>query len=272
MYVEGNSPFLRPSAHERDRRKPAPGEKITGMGKDIWNFILAAGYIGGGSVILAVVLLIVSMIEHQRERNLSAQMFFLIACFAFCFGAYMAWHKQYEKTLRVQTTLDQMNNPVLHASIGQIFVAPAGDHNQNAIVTVMVTVTNTGTPSIAQNWHSTIKLPGKNVELIDIPPPLNTVTLSFENASPIMLLGSDYVPRKSMMQPIPTGGAAGGFMQYLVIGETWETISSPAASLRLDFTDINGKPYFTERIIGKESSMLDTSHLQNKAKRVPKPQ
>jgi len=59
-------------------------------------FLKAAGYIGLGSVSLAIVLLAISIDEHLRDKNVPSYCLMLIATLGFAFGAYRAWATEYE--------------------------------------------------------------------------------------------------------------------------------------------------------------------------------
>lgn len=59
-------------------------------------FLKAAGYIGGSSVVLAIVLFAVSIWEHFADKNVNAYWLVFIGVLAFTFGAYRAWASEHE--------------------------------------------------------------------------------------------------------------------------------------------------------------------------------
>lgn len=63
-------------------------------------FLKAAGSLGVTSVALSFVLFAVSIVEHERDKNLPAYVFICLAPVFFAFGAYLAWSAErdnYEK-------------------------------------------------------------------------------------------------------------------------------------------------------------------------------
>ena len=64
--------------------------------KSIIRFVKAAGSIGGGSVGLAIVLFVVSIYEHFRDKNIPAYWLLLAAAVFFTFGAYRGWASEHE--------------------------------------------------------------------------------------------------------------------------------------------------------------------------------
>ena len=69
-------------------------------------FLKAAGNIGLGSVGLAIVLLVISIDEHLKDKNVSAYVLVLAAALSFAFGAYRAWandHKAYMDEIEKNT-------------------------------------------------------------------------------------------------------------------------------------------------------------------------
>jgi len=64
-------------------------------------FIKAAGLLGGGSVVLAILLFLITIIEHIRDHNVEVFYLVLLAAVFFCFGAYQAWHDENRKYLAI---------------------------------------------------------------------------------------------------------------------------------------------------------------------------
>jgi hypothetical protein len=60
-------------------------------------FIRAAGALGGTSVALSVVLFVVSMVEHKRDKSVPAYWFICLAPLFFAIGAYLAWSAERDK-------------------------------------------------------------------------------------------------------------------------------------------------------------------------------
>jgi hypothetical protein len=54
-------------------------------------FTKAAGTLGVTSVALSVVLFVLSIVEHVRDKNVPAYVFIYLAAIFFAVGAYMTW-------------------------------------------------------------------------------------------------------------------------------------------------------------------------------------
>jgi high-affinity Fe2+/Pb2+ permease len=60
-------------------------------------FLVTAGLLGGGSVVLAIILFIVAVTEHFRDHNVAASIFAGLTVVFFCLGAYWAWDRERDK-------------------------------------------------------------------------------------------------------------------------------------------------------------------------------
>jgi hypothetical protein len=116
---------------------------------DIGRFVIAAGYLGGGSVILAVILFVVSVIEHRRGQNVEAKWVFVLGGLAFCVGSYMAWHdadaalqEETQQFSSLNLRLDNLTKPNFNLSFGQ-FVDIGTYKSQTSIIFVL-SVSNQG--------------------------------------------------------------------------------------------------------------------------------
>jgi len=92
-------------------------------------FLKAAGYIGLGSVSLAIVLLAISIDEHLRDKNVPSYWLMLIAALAFAFGAYRAWATEHEA---YQSEVAKSTKPSLQIEMAGVFfdVSPNPDVQQ----------------------------------------------------------------------------------------------------------------------------------------------
>ena len=89
-------------------------------------FLKAAGYIGLGSVGLAIVLLAISIDEHLRDKNVPSYWLMLIAALGFAFGAYRAWATEHEA---YQSEVAKNTKPSLQIEMAAVFfdVSPNPD-------------------------------------------------------------------------------------------------------------------------------------------------
>src|SRR5713226_3717965 len=72
-------------------------------------FVTASVKLGGGSVILAILLFSISIVEHIRNQNVAAYSLVFIAALFFCVGTYLAWSEerdQYEREVATNAKPD----------------------------------------------------------------------------------------------------------------------------------------------------------------------
>jgi hypothetical protein len=62
-----------------------------------FEFIRAAGKLGATSVALAIVLFVISIVEHEREKNFPVYWFICLAALFVAIGAYLAWSAERDK-------------------------------------------------------------------------------------------------------------------------------------------------------------------------------
>jgi hypothetical protein len=228
---------------------------------DIWRFIIAAGYLGGGSVVLAIVLLVVSYIEHKRDKNVRATVLFVISCLAFCFGAYSAWHdadaalaeKTAENT-QLSKRIEDLARPDFHVSLREVTVG--SDTPDDTRVIFFMGITNTGAPSIAPYKDATLTLAdGRVIQGIRVLTPKSDNSLPVPGMSKGVvepLLVADYLPIKAIKEPIPRGGEVNGWVDVqFPISSKVADVAGTVLTIRV--RDVNEKiytvsgPIFTEK-------------------------
>lgn len=111
-------------------------------------------------------------------------------------------------------------------------------------VTVMLSITNLGSPSAATNWLLAVRLPGNDTPIGCDPIPLHgTLTLAVDGQRDTILDSRDVIANKTL-EPIPTGGIRKGFLHFW-IQRNISIINVPGASLEIWFKDVRGKEYKT---------------------------
>jgi hypothetical protein len=119
-------------------------------------FLKAAGYIGLGSVGLAIVLLAISIDEHLRDKSVPSYWLMFIAAVAFAFGAYRAWAAEHEA---YQNEVAENAKPSLQIEMMGVFfdVSPNPDLQQLQVrlhIYTYLRVTNLTTPeTIIKDGH-----------------------------------------------------------------------------------------------------------------------
>jgi hypothetical protein len=229
---------------------------------NLWAFFLAAGELGGGSVILAVVLLVISIIEHLRDENIAARWLAGVAGLAFCFGAYQAWQAEHSSNVDLRGKLTALTVPDLHPSFYRI--ATGHDKSGHTILFVWIEVTNNGAPSVATLEDISISQPGgRKFRAMVLPaftkdthiPNVNGVVgqnVTLERNENFQILMHD--------KPIERGEEPVGWLEIVVPDGTDEDVSkSVIAATMVDFAG-NKVPFSKD--ISKEHSDFGQSFVQ----------
>jgi len=77
--------------------------------RTLLRFFKDAGYIAGGSVLLAITLFAVSILEHAKNRNVDTWWLWFIAITLWCYGCVVAWYRQYKKVLDRDAEIESLN-------------------------------------------------------------------------------------------------------------------------------------------------------------------
>ncbi|HVB86381.1 MAG TPA: hypothetical protein VNK23_06915 [Candidatus Dormibacteraeota bacterium] len=175
-------------------------------------------------------------------------------------GFYSAWSQQYDKATQGQNQINTLRHqltaltvPDLHGTID--FAAFGSDvkHRRLCAMTVQLTITNTGAPSIADSFRMFVTLKnGREIEVEPILAPKTFAELYEGEAgkSPSMILTTkDYLPSKAISNPIPTGGAVSGFIQGYVVGATQNEVSAAGTVIRVAFQDVLSHHLVIEKLL-----------------------
>ncbi len=226
--------------------------------RNFWEFVVAAGVLGGGSVILAIVLFVIAAIEHFRDRNVAAAWLFIIACLAFCFGAFSAWNQERESVERSTTEISHLNEQI--ASLVESHIAadiefavlgaqPKGSH-----AGLIVSLRNSGAESAVipdswqlsavtsngmtyRGWANTLK--DKNLDFCLGPHKL------------MRLVKSDALYLKASERPIARNGYAQGFLWFAFPDLDRELLVTSDTKLVLMAKSVSGQTIETTIDIGE---------------------
>lgn len=75
-------------------------------------FFKDAGYYGGGSVVLAIILFAIAIWEHASGKNIATWWLELIAVLVFCYGCLVAWYKEYKGGLEKDAIIEAAKSPL----------------------------------------------------------------------------------------------------------------------------------------------------------------
>ena len=151
---------------------------------------------------------------------------------------------------------DAANRPELVARIDQIGVGtPATEGNPDiarfsagdklASIVVIVSITNTGAPSIANTWWLVAKTADGQKEYVGMPwvTKANLVNRAGDsiNSGATETLGrNSYLPDKTATDPIPRNGARVGYLLFLFKGVDANELKRPGTKMTVKFKDVLG--------------------------------
>lgn len=182
---------------------------------------------------------------------------------AFVISAVILWVIEHTKKNKLEKELDR-SRPKLSAEIGLTVTAPAGANNESSLVIIMVTIKNTGAPSIASDFYLSVKSNDNEAMGVFFPMSKGDVRLKSTDGQEIFFNHpDDNLPLKSGSQPIVTGGAVNGFCAVLIPNITHGEITSKGI-LVLKFKDVFGKDYVNEYDMAgvKPIKFIDPNEIQ----------
>jgi hypothetical protein len=141
--------------------------------------------------------------------------------------------------------------PQLSATIDRIHVMGAAqitsapEHAHYVALLFVISVKNSGTPSVADRWKLSISLAGAkgDLEAIGIAIQPNSIMQVNDNVTKkaINYVGVDALYNKAVMTPISTGAIVRGLLLWIVDNVSEAALTSPGTQYHLSFVDILGK-------------------------------
>jgi len=187
------------------------------------------------------------LIAHPERSTQGWFIFWRCAVIAFVMSSAMLWFFEHNRVLELEERLDVLTKPEFKGSFG-FAVAPVGDRSQDSLITADGMITNTGAPSIAGDWAAQLRF--KDGHTIDgqpvmAPTPESKITLHQDSGPPLVMLGSRNWKRTASNNPIPTGGGASGWIQFVFRGVNAAELDKGAGDgdiiVMLSFADVNGQ-------------------------------
>jgi hypothetical protein len=203
---------------------------------DLWTFFLAiitawANLLTGGVIVAAV-----TVYYGLKKVNPPAKVYKEMAVLFGVLACFNVWRTEYQKTNPgLQLHLDQFG------FAGDAQSAPGVPLVDAKGVTAIVSATlrNLGSPSIADDWVLTIKLPGQKEVLTP-----RLMDFNLPNMPPIHMDG-ETVPLskllyKQTMAPVATGDKREGILAFFVDGKTLADVERIGTQMTLTCHDIAG--------------------------------
>jgi hypothetical protein len=174
-----------------------------------------------------------------------------VSSICFFLAAARIWTTEHEARVVVERQLQSLTIPKLSGKIEKVAMAPVGTTGNDTLLTLLTVITNTGAPSIADNFRVDVvwMVSGKTtLTTLLIPPDLSgTVTMyTGGERSPFTKMPlSDYLPEKALRNQIATNGALPGFITCMIAGIKAQELEREVdkVEFRVSFTDARGQLY-----------------------------
>jgi hypothetical protein len=226
--------------------------------RDLFEFTLAvvnswAGYATGG-VVVALLWLWSTLRNEQIPKRIgvAVAIFFLFAAF------FNAWRIQHLAVAGLTSRIDLISKPdfeVVPTSLNIGQEALLGTHEMT-VVLLTVTILNHGAPSVVKDWSFAI-VRSDGVEVFGTPylEPVTKVGNGDQNLPGLVLSSDQSLLKTATRIPIPTGGAADGYMLFMFPTMTNDEIRSPGSQMKLDIKDMANREYKYEHSTSLNQNM-----------------
>ena len=144
------------------------------------------------------------------RRTAGKYVLYVVAGMCVFFAGFQSWQDQYriaddkqEQINSKQKQLDNLTKPDLRGEIYQAIFSRSGDEDQDSLIIITAGIKNFGAPSIIEGIGMRLKLTnGKEIHLVDLPPPSKPLGLSLPNGrTPFHLDRGDYLLVKAGERP-----------------------------------------------------------------------
>lgn len=218
-------------------------------------FITTAGYLGGGSVVLAIILFAIATWEHFKDHNVSPGLLAALGVVFFCFGAYWAWSKERDK---FEAERNKNESPDFVIDITSI-MAYFNPNSNTTCICVAATILNRGVDSAALHWRGCYASPS-----------ISSTIWAMTIADPefwwppvagyyLVMSKSDLLTARTS-QVLAKGNSASGRLLFHFQGNLMYEIERGVAQLTLACEDFKGKPYEKATQIFDQKEMISFPH------------
>jgi hypothetical protein len=168
------------------------------------------------------------LFEKITGRPISLKIFFVLLSVAFLFAVFHAWREQYVKSA-----------PKLKGEMNSI-VSGSSPDGKSAGILVLMGITNTGPPSIADGFDATVKFGDSHINLG--PSYLTAENRFFFGAGSGQIKSSEMLYEK-LVSPIPQGARTRGWLYYFLDGTNVDQLRRHGFQITIRFKDVNGTEY-----------------------------
>jgi hypothetical protein len=147
-----------------------------------------------------------------------------------------------------------IEKPSLTGRIDNVSMYPVPNRPQDLAVSLVVSITNTGSPTTAQGWNLEVNSPGRSTPTPLEPVHVNgLVEMPGTNGKKVDLAKEDLV-LKTAQVPIANGAQVRGILTFVLAKTSENALSNNQSSLTIHFKDSRSNPYQTPKsVIGNKA-------------------
>lgn len=135
--------------------------------------------------------------------------------------------------------------PSLSGEIENLSLYPVPNTRRSLAISLVVSVRNTGSPTIAQDWTMSVTAPGRNDLGTLEPVHVNGIVEMPGTAGMQVDLATEDLVIKSKQNPIAKGAQLKGILTFVLPNVSARELSNNHATLLLQFKDNQGRSYKT---------------------------
>jgi hypothetical protein len=137
--------------------------------------------------------------------------------------------------------------PSLSGEIENLSLYPVPNNRRNLAISLVISVRNTGSPSIAQDWALSVTAPGRTDPGTLEPVHVNGMVEMPGTAGMQVDLAKEDLVIKSKQNPIAKGAQLKGILTFVLPNASARELSNNHATLLLQFKDNLGHSYQTRK-------------------------
>jgi hypothetical protein len=154
--------------------------------------------------------------------------------------------------------------PSLAGRIENVSIYPVPSHREDLAMSLVVFVSNSGAPSIAQGWNLEVRSPSRRVPTILEPVHVSGyVDMPGTNGTKVDLSKEDLVLKTAQVS-IAKGARVNGILTFVLSKTSENEVSNNNTSLTLHFKDSQGNPYQSPKSVigGKATRPISNPSLK----------
>jgi hypothetical protein len=212
-----------------------------------WELIVASGAIA----------FVIDLIDRFWEWRMPKKWYAWFVGVGLFLAMFAAWQDQYRDGESCRLTVkaaeqkvDDLSKPDLKATFFGEFME-GSDNSGNAALIFQLSVTDTGSPSTFSLGYGRVTLTNGKVIVLKELPRMFGQYVDFHTTPnqpfDVRLADADRLVLKSLSSPVERGGAASGWIGFVVPGISRSQMSKEGSEINVTFYDVNGKPFIAHK-------------------------